>query len=471
MFKSTRSSIYFTNILIIFYLSLNNFSFSAEVGSKGNLYLNSISDINLGVVPNLSLMDSAGRNIFFSTMDQNTIARFDTTFRQVVDQRPLGHTIDALLLDNGGSSLLAAGSKNGNSAISRLDTKNLGSAVSTVVLDQGLRSPLMADDGLGNVYLADAKNAQILRLSVDDFVSEEFGETPKSSRGRSFDEYIFYSGRGIAGFAVSQDGSVAFVADASNPVVSALETSGKFTILDSFSQTSSDPAALPDVISVASIRLSQLSGKRRAATSVESILIADGTNDRLFVAQFDPIFQTMNLVAEAKINLPVVPGAIAQPGESALLIGSDSEQRLILVGSKFSNQAALYVRLESGLKLVRNFVLRGTPSSLDVADNGQSAIIVYPKDSIISRIDARSAAQKSDRIVNIFGSDDVRQLQEMLTKFGSPVGNIDGVIGSRTTRALEEVIKKNNIELSIENFEALSPEQLLDAIKALENAG
>jgi hypothetical protein len=453
-------------VLLSAYFSLVEKLSAADPGGSS---INSITEFDLGFSPKLTQMDAGGQNIFFCMVDENTVAKFDTKLGQVTSKRQIGHSCETMSLDNGGATLLVAGSANTNGAVSRLDAKNLESTPRSVKLGQGVKTPLLADDGQGNVYLGDAGGVQIIKLSADDFVTEKPGAAPADLQSGGFDRQIFYSGSGISAFAVSQAGEVAFVADTASSVLAALETTGKFAVLDRFVQEPNGAAALPNVIVATSVRLDTLSGKTRAVSSVESILVADDNNDRLLVIQYDPLFQTMDLAAESEFRLPVIPGLAAVPGESSLLLAADAEQQTILVASKSSNQAALFARSGSRLTLLRHFVLQDAPSALDMAEDGQSAVIIYPKNSMASRLEARQSAQESDRVQDNFSPNDISQLQELLTDLGMPVGGIDGMLGDKTLRALAQAVEGKKIDLKLEDSGRLRPEELQRALKAFEN--
>ena len=170
-----------------------------------------------------------------------------------------------------------------------------------------------------------------------------------------------------------------------------------------------------------------------------SFLISDRNRDRLMLVEYVDYFRTLILVTEVEPRLRLKPGAQAQSGQSGALrpsglIASSCDRGVIWLGSLYSDEVIQYALnpVAQSLEKVGSIALPALPLSLLLSPDGQFGVALLADGTLVRFAAAGNAAP------SLIGDPQVRDLQRLLTEKGYAVGSIDGFLGTRTQRALEQ---------------------------------
>jgi hypothetical protein len=185
------------------------------------------------------------------------------------------------------------------------------------------------------------------------------------------------------------------------------------------------------------------------------VVIGDHSLERLTVTDFNEDFKTFATVADTAIKFPLIAGKDVSQGSSVgpdgtpllrspIMIDASLQQRVILVGNRFSKKLFLFGRNDSALEKVREIDLSDAPESIEVTDDGQLALVVYAGGNTIGIITAPDGDGAFGDEPGI-GEAPVRELQLLLNELGYPVGAIDGMPGPKTQAAVNQIFQQNKI--------------------------
>lgn len=392
-------------------------------------------------------------------------------------------SIDAFQFDERSGLAFVAGNMDRDSLISRVRIQD--GSVESVLIKGNLAYPAISTDRSGRAYLSDIRYNQIRMFDGGEFLAFDSALTAFKSKGELPKEFFYYPGALYSGagtvrdFKLSPDEKIVFVSDSKETRVSAMELDGKQSILrqvgySDFKGGSSVPYALV---------VNDTDESETSPAGVASLLLADYGQERLSLFEFDPSYTTFDILADAPMKLPIIPGsdialsaAKAPDGspllQSPVLIDADNGQSAIIVANRFSKMMILYGRNGAALEKIREIPIPEAPRALDVAEDGKLAVAVGRRgDTIAVLRDPPETSGEPTQPNTLIGSDDLRSLQILLNNMGFPIGAIDGVNGNKTGRALRQVLEQNKLELKIENFDDLTPDEVQEAVKSLEKLG
>lgn len=396
-----------------------------------------------------------------------SIALFDPEALQVVKSVNVPQDVEDLVVHPSFDFVYFVGNDGENAEVSRLDPQS--GEISSALFKGQIVSPSMAVDPSGNVYVASAASNQIRVIYAKDFMARDKAVEAFKRIGETPSGIVYYSGTGnVRDLAVSGLGSVLFATDTRESRVSALELGGKQSELDQIGY--SDAKGQPGVPLVMRARDVQLKSGESS-----SLVLADFQNERLIIADFNPNFQSLDIVSDISFKVAAKSGARhPQPDASGtlrspLLIDTNADQTVILAGSISSDKLLLYGRNDYALEVIREFPLPSPPSALDVSDDGRLALVVSDDHKSISLLSEQSG--NPDNVNDLTQSEDVRQLQRALTNLGFPIGAVDGIHGDRTSRALKKAIGTRKLGFSVDDYRKLTSDQMQQVIKLLESKG
>ena len=204
--------------------------------------------------------------------------------------------------------------------------------------------------------------------------------------------------------------------------------------------------------------------KGQSGKATPSLLIGDHPSLALTIVEFDPVFRTMDVVANAFVGIRIEPGSSVQTDPinnlvtQPMLIGSNDSQTTILVGDLFSTQLVQMTRGTRGVTLERvgEIELPGRPSSISVSGDGKAAVVALANSHEVRIL------QPSQSTPNVPDPNaKIKQLQRDLTALGLDVGGIDGKPGAATTSALNTFNSATRSNVSLKSID--------DAISVVES--
>ena len=296
-------------------------------------------------------------------------------------------------------------------------------------LGQMLAAPAISPVGDGLVAISGLRNGKsdgVLRI-LD--VHEAAGPNWQDSSN------LPIAARGVARGWFFRDGNLAFVNAGDAAALLAISTESGRTLSDISGPPTKDPRVEPLAI------LGTMPDQPCRMGDTPSFLISSVARDRLTLAEYTPVFGTLNILSE------VEPGLSGRSGDPALqqqdgtdvlrplgLLASSCNLQVVWAGSRSANGVVQYAVSPNSrlLEKVGTISLPGRPVDLAVSQDGLSAFALFGN----GHIQRFAAVPGNDGL--ILGAPDVRALQRALTEKGYPVGQIDGMLGARTNNALKQ---------------------------------
>ena len=180
-----------------------------------------------------------------------------------------------------------------------------------------------------------------------------------------------------------------------------------------------------------------------------AFLLSSEAGSSLYLALYDPDFNSLDIVSRSEFALPMLPAApgtyyqgtgIPTPNS---LLASSCDLGVVWIGNRNSReieQFAVNPQLMT-LEKVGEIALSAAPDGLSMTDAGRAAFAISSGARSITRYHSAGA--------DVIGTDAARNLQRLLTERDYPVGAIDGQIGKKTLSALERFEKQNGITVDI----------------------
>jgi hypothetical protein len=376
------------------------------------------------------------------------------------------HSVDAMAFSGNGDWLFLVGGRNGEGFASRVRVSEAidarPSAVTTIKLAKLPVQPSIAVDREQTLYIGDATSDRLIAIGSSVF---DRAQTVPELDATKFESQFFSWAGGVHAIAVSESLNLAFVSNEVVPKISTLRLGGATQVVTELTRS----PGRRDVYGLNPIPLAMLMTtgvKTEGGKWTTSLLIGDHPSLTLTIVDFDPIFRTMDVVANALIGIRIEPKSNIQVDQvtklitQPIMIGSDDRENTILVGDIFSTQLVQMTRGTRGASLERvgEIPIPGFPTSISVSGDGKAAVVAIanshdvwtlrPPDSTSSVPDANAK---------------IRQLQRELAVLGLDVGGIDGRAGQATFAALNVFNSATGDDASLNNID--------DAIKLVEGVG
>lgn len=398
------------------------------------------------------------------------ITVFDLESERVVRTFETPFDVEVLEYQPQTDKLYAAGNSDGTFYVLRVDAGS-----------QQLDAALLTGPIKG-ATLAVARNGQVFvgsRESKDIYFFEPRSFMPLPDAREAFAEgrrvkmaNLYYVGQyGVSGLAISADGKTLFISDSGSPRVAAFNLVGKQAIVD---QISLDSAGVKDMTPLV-MKAQAIDPESGPANSTSSLVLMDIQRARIVIADFNPSFHTLDLIADVSFPADSLGHrlSVGRRGvvESGALLDTNAGLSTILIGSKARERLLLFGRNDRSLELVREFSLPAAPIALDVSEDGQLALVLHLDGASVSILTgAPSPPPPGDKgaVTDLTGSEDIRSIQRKLTDLGHSVGVVDGVYGLRTSRALAKALEERNFDPAAFKLDAMTSEDLKRALKTLE---
>ncbi|CDX21350.1 exported hypothetical protein [Mesorhizobium plurifarium] len=348
------------------------------------------------------------------------------------------HSIDAMAFSVTGDRLFVVGGQNGQGYVSAVMLTSAavleGRPVSAKLAHLPTQASIAVDTQ--SVYVGDATSEKIFRIPSVVFDREHQSSDFDSTNVIS----SIYAPGAVHALGVSDTLRLAFVSSERVPKIWAVQLDGPERVIDEYARPTvtgsgygGDPIPMAFLITSRSVESKGQPGV--------SFLIAEHVASSVSLVDYDPLFQTMDVITTAVAGNHLDPGTTVQvyPDtklvKQPVLLGSDDNQSTILVGDLYSRQLVQFSRGPASTALERVGVLDlpSAPTSLAVSGDGSvaAAAIADSPDLQILTSSAVTSASPTEHDAR------VRELQRKLTELGLDVGAVDGVRGSTTDRALQ----------------------------------
>jgi Putative peptidoglycan binding domain len=349
--------------------------------------------------------------------------------------------------------------------LSLVDVK--GGTVISVIAPRGQGVPVFAISPSGDAYLGNSGSNSVLFAKSAAFL--RFDQALKARLGgEETGARLSVPGlSGIAKLSTSPDGGVLFASASEKPVVFALSTGKSFSIVGQIGSPGEQQSARLLPIAFDS---SYISSSRSKSGQTSSFLLADVNQRRLVLADYNAVFSTFDIIADDAFDDSIPFGNLSTTGlpDSFVHVASDADQSAILVGSPASPVLNLYGRNGPTLQRLFAIKLSDMPQQVAIASDGGTALVLLRNGKLaLLSSDPFEAPISSGNDPIFLGDDATRQLQLELNRLGFSVGAIDGMAGPRTRDAVQEAVKRLNLDPKLT---ASEPELVLEQLQRRKQA-
>ncbi len=389
----------------------------------------------------------------------------------------LGHDISSIALDPNLPNHIAVAGTNGEADIFSLVDVKTGEVRSLAVRKSG-GVPVFANGGSGRIYLGNSASGSVRVTDIWELAPLESAlDTLKNSAPNDASSLPIPEFSGVARLAASADGSVLFASAADKPFVVALSTGKEFSVIGQIGTPGQQQQRLQqqqqqqlkqrNLLPIA-FDATLISSSRSKTGETSSFLLADVNQLRLVLADFNAVFSTFDIIADDGLDGNIASSSLSQSGlpDSFIHLASNADQSVILVGSPSSTTLDLYGRKGPTLQKLLPIRLSGLPQQVVISADGNTALALLQNGNL-----ALLSSEQFDAPINkggdpvYLGDEDTRRLQLELNRLGFPVGAIDGMTGPRTRDAVQEAIRRFNLDPKLT---ANDPRLLLEE---LQNVG
>ncbi len=384
----------------------------------------------------------------------------------------LGHDISSIALDPNLPDHIAVAGTNGEADIFSLVDVKTGEVRSLAVRKSG-GVPVFANGGSGRIYFGNSASgsvrvSDIWQLAPLESALDTLRNAQNDTPSMPIPEFS-----GVARLAASADGSILFASAADKPFVVALSTDGEFSVIGQIGtpgqqqQQQQQQLQQRNLLPIA-FDATLISSSRSKTGETSSFLLADVNQNRLVLADFNAVFSTFDIIADDRLDGNIGISGLSQSGlpDSFIHLASNADQSVILVGSPSSTTLDLYGRKGPTLQKLLPIRLSGLPQQVVISADGNTALALLQNGNL-----ALLSSEQFDAPINkggdpvYLGDEDTRRLQLELNRLGFPVGAIDGMTGPRTRDAVQEAIRRFNLDPKLT---ANDPRLLLEE---LQNVG
>lgn len=413
------------------------------------------SELSLPFLANGSVYSPESRSFF--VFEQNTshnhvsrIVEFSSSSLEQLRQIEIAHSILSWELSPELNSIFVVGNigAEGFGAISRIPLGN--EPIATVKLSHRFEQPSLSASTSEYLYVSDTNTSKIWSIGYANLgiVQRQFNKNEED-----FGQLSFGSSRiRPLQIIVSSQDNVIFITDNATQKVYAVELRGFNQTLSvgNFNRASSS-AYSPITMLVNRDKSGKFS--RSITPTVFAVLVGYPRDQpTIAILRYDTILEGLDLVTTAKTGHRARQSKGKEPNSRGdtvhpMLLAWAVDQNLIL--SAHTNSRDL-VQFSSGrnnfgpLEKLNTLRLPDFPKDIAISDDGSHAVIVLKRGNralILSR-------DTSENQIKHSGKNDIRTLQEQLKFLGFPVGDVDGVDGSKTQSAIRFANKTFDLNIS-----------------------
>jgi hypothetical protein len=400
---------------------------------------------------------------------KSRLALFDIQDGKMRKSVDVPHLIEAIMIDRHSKNIASAGRDADLTGVSKwsLETGKLKS----LFMEGRAQAPSVRFCKGTDICVSDL-TSRVIRIAPSTMFSDPDGpheavlkdyQYSDPTTGRAFN----YFGPGtIRNFDFATDESVLFVVDSKESLLTAVGRAEGWQQVSELGYTSTKETI---ATALGFYKGPPLSGTDEYVGA--TIIVGDNNLGRLQLTDFDSDFKTFAIIADTEIKFDLLPNSdLAEDSfktadgtvliDPPILIDASDDQRVILVGNRFSRTVFLFARIEKRLELIRKIQLPDAPDFLDVTTDGQTAVAAGRRSSALYVLSApKTGVPDTSRTTE--GKPEIRALQRALSDVGYPIGAIDGIDGPITQRAVKQVLIRKNLDIDPQNVEALT--------QALEN--
>jgi hypothetical protein len=363
----------------------------------------------------------------------------------------LPHAASVLVADPVGTGLIVAGEGTDFIGVSILDRE--GASILHARLPKGDTAFAIAADKSGSIYMG-SPDRNILSILGRD----AFKPLPEGSGVISVQRKETLPGlAGISKLAVTEDGQLVFALDSLRPALIAYTLQKGAAPIGQIGGASSDQRTNSLNFIVKSV---DSAGKGAETTC--SFLLSEPERGRLSLVDFNRDFSTFDLIGDTVF----AEGNSGPRAGQEVILDSNVDQSVILVGSGGSVSADVYSKKRSALQRLYTVTLPASPAAFSMSTDGNRAIMLSRRGAMFlltSDGGGDTSSGNNDPVPILIGDQGIRQLQAELTKKGFSIGAIDGIAGPRTELAIRKAIEQYGFDPTI------SKQDPLALIRALQN--
>ncbi len=294
------------------------------------------------------------------------------------------------------------------------------------------RAPSVAVTASGSVLIGDLNSNTIT-------VIEEFWFEKLSGEriGRAdFGRNIYLENGPAVELGVSPDGRFITVSHANEPTVSLIDAEYSEKV-DGVGLDAPRPYPLSMVL------VTPRAGRGGEPTT--SVVIGELEEDVLMIADIDRSFQKFGRTETTGLGLN---SQVGKGGDfnSPMLLSSSADRRVIMVGSRTGSKAVVFSRQQRTLEGPYFVEIGEHPRDIDVSSDGRLATILRSNGRSLRVV--RNPLDWSKQTNLVSRSAPIEEAQRMLAALRYPVGVVDGVIGPRTKRAIQEFQRSAGLHAS-----------------------
>ena len=393
------------------------------------------------------IMHPDNRRVIVLSTSQSRVAVVDLEERLELVKIEFEERFHDVAISEDGKFLYAVGNdaKSIFGVILRINVKNLKDAKAR--LKDFLLSPSIGLDRSGNILIGDRLSSVVFSLPIEDIFSDA-----RHSGYASIDPTasIFVGNHGVSRLKVSGEGPLLFVSEDVRSVVGIYEL-GKGELIHQIGDRRAKSSS-PMQIDVVPMRETSDDGKMIPLMYIRKIPIREGVEFELVALDLEmgadkfvsrSIEVPVELLDFDELGFQHHPDLAAGP---PVLLASDREQRVIVVGTRFGKKMMVYSRVGNALERRNLLELDRRPSDFDVSSDGTIVVISYPDTNKISILEDPTEWVADTQAFE--GQKDIRKAQRVLALAGYDVGVIDGFSGPRTNDAVQAFGRDTGVEVS-----------------------
>lgn len=381
------------------------------------------------------------RQVILTTSKEQIALLYDDKRGSVIERKRTNQKIkDATLAPSGKFAYLIGESDTakGQTILTEIDLGNWSHK--SIQINERLRQPSISFSS-NQLFIGDVISSSIRVINVDAFKKiSAFDQVALPE----LQESLFLKFGSVVEVAAIPDTEILLGSHAGQGVISIIDGKSRVPLDRIHGTATRSGKQFPTQVHplgpiVASTKVSTSSRSRKLLDQRVSVIVGDYDGDVLAIYDYDPEFQSLDLVQVASLNLRQSARNLLKAQSdiraTPLLIATDSRQEKILVGSKSSTQLTLFRRTGKILERLVVTRIQTPPADFGISSDGSTIAVLNAGGSTLTTFNLEEGHSRSLTVTD--KSKDVRFAQRALQKLGYPVGIVDGIVGRQTRLAVE----------------------------------